>query len=104
MKILDDVYKATANEMPMTATDILVDWMDEHFRNGTFSEVSNMLDIADVKKMATQTLTGLLTISYHAKDKLGDSRNKIFQRALDDFRDRRGFSEERITRLIQRLS
>lgn len=104
MKILDEAYEATANERPILATDILIDWMDEHFRNGAFSEVSTMLDAIVLKKLDIQTITGILSLSYHAKEKIGDSRNIFFQKAIDDFRDRRGFSEERINRLIQRLS
>lgn len=83
---------------PQKGSDLAVSAMDDFFLENRFSTAEEVLLTVDVTRLSPATILALLSISYHAKDKL-PSRPKFFIRAKAELVDKLG--EERAERLTK---
>lgn len=64
------------------ATDALVWRLDRWLVGGEFEQVRRVLDRLDVDRLPTPVLTGVLTLTSHAREHLGEVRERFFARVM----------------------
>ena len=65
-----------------TATDALVGQIDAWLGEGRFDRVIALLERCDAERLAPDVLTGILSLTAHAKASLEPARPAFFERAM----------------------
>ncbi len=100
---LELAYNEAAKNKERSVTDILVAKLDSLCLSGNFEEAQKFLDIIDLYLLPKMAITGILTLSWHVKEKLGNSRVKFLERAISVLETKHGFSNDRLEKLISRI-
>lgn len=87
----------------LEAVDVLVDHFDDLFRAGAFDVAKNFLASIVPEQMPPKVLTGLLMITSHAREELGEARREFFWGARSALSNRWRLSQEEIESIDRRL-
>jgi hypothetical protein len=80
--LLRVAYEHVEAGRPVAATDALVGQLDAWLGAGHFDRVIALLERCDAERLAPDVLTGILSLTAHAKASLGPSRPAFFERAM----------------------
>ncbi len=86
--ILRVAYEGIANGRPIEATDHLVEKIDDALALGDFAAVTALMDATDVSLLPRESLTGMLMVTWHAKEHLQEPRARFFARVMETLRER----------------
>jgi len=81
----------------------VANWIDKALSEEKFSEVVEVLDGLDTDKLPVNIITGILTITIHAKNQLGDRRINFRNRCLTSLEYKHELSPERIKSITIRM-
>ena len=99
--LLAQCYLDSANK-PIAAVDRLVDRLDRLLLVGNLYRARNLLDALDTDRLAPNVLTGVLSITYHAKGVV--DHTGFLRRALHSLRHTWKLDENRLHRIEERFS
>lgn len=103
----DDILKAAYGKQeenkPREATDFLVEKLDALLMGNELNRVRMLLEQLDAHRLPPSALTGVLTLTRHAKQELAEEHLRFFERAMKALETTWSFSEERRNRIAERL-
>lgn len=88
----------------LDAVDLLVEHFDELFLAGEFEAARRMFPRLDPQKLTPKVLTGVLMVSAHAREELGEARVEFFARAQSALAEKWKLSSETIQSVVRRLT
>ena len=102
-KLITEVYTKVDLGYPIAAVDLLIDQIDKLFTDNEISCVKMILNRIDVNRLPPQVLSGILSLTWHGKEVLGDTRIKFFERSMDALKNTWKLSIERLNKIEERL-
>lgn len=103
VRLVDNAARAIADLDEIQAIDIFVDRLDGLFQAGEFEAARHVLAELDPRRFPPKVLTGVLMISSHAREELGDSRSDFFERVKSALVDTWHLSPEAVGSISRRL-
>lgn len=102
-RVVQITYEQVDIGCPIAATDLLVYEIDTWLSAGEYWKVRVVLDCLDPDRVPPQVITGVLSTTWLAKDKLEPSRCVFMARALSALEQTWGLSVERREKIVFRL-
>lgn len=101
-RILAGALEALSRGSEIAAGDALVEHFDDLFLAGEFDVARRLLARIDPRQLPPKVLSGLLMVSKHAKEALGDERIAFFERAREALAATWGLPSERVEAICRR--
>ncbi|EYF05910.1 ImmA/IrrE family metallo-endopeptidase [Chondromyces apiculatus] len=101
-RVLKEALALCAAGRDIAAVDLLVDHLDDLFDAGEFQVARRALELLDPHKLTPKVLTGVLMVSDHMREQLGEARARFFERVRSALADTWSLDPERIERVTQR--
>jgi Zn-dependent peptidase ImmA (M78 family) len=102
-EVLGWAYDEAARARPVAATDLLLYHLDELLAGGEVLRVCLLLDRLDAHRLPPNVLTGVLSLTWHAREALGDVRTRLFNRCMQALEETWRVSSERREGIAERL-
>ena len=102
-EVLESAYEKDALGLDLAATDLLVERLDALLTGNELARVKVILNELDENRLSPGVLTGILTLTWHAKSDLGEVRTVLYERVMHALETQYGVSEERRQRIQERL-
>lgn len=102
-QVLQEAYFTYEQGLPMRTSDVLAEWIDRHCKQGDFDSVKTLLNNLEGSRLPPAALTGVLSITSHAKEFLGETRKQFFTRTMEVLRTLYQLPEDRLTSIEERL-
>jgi transcriptional regulator with XRE-family HTH domain/Zn-dependent peptidase ImmA (M78 family) len=102
-RAIGDAVRAVEHERETDAVDLLVDHFDDLFLAGEFDAAGRALNKLDPQRLPPKVLTGVLMVSAHAREQLGDARVQFFARVRSALAETWGLGPEAIDAIARRL-
>lgn len=100
---LERAYAEVAADRPLAATDALLDHLDKALSAGDTASACAVLDRLDASRLSPNVLTGVLSLSWHAREVLGGAHERAFERAMAALESTWKLPPERRERIAARL-
>jgi hypothetical protein len=100
--VLAMAYEHVQGGRPMMATDTLVQQLDRWLVEGEIEHVRLALEKLDPSRCPPEVLTGVLSLTWHAKERL-PTRGAFFERAMEALDRIWGLPSERLAMVAERL-
>lgn len=89
---------------PLRAGDLIVEQIDRLLTAGKFDRVVDILRLIDPDKFPSNVLTGVLSVTWHAKAELSEEHERFLHDVLEALETTWNFPEDRIRKIKERLS
>ncbi len=97
------VYGHVAAGHPIAATDMLVGYIDDLMYENEFGRVRVILAMIDADRVPPQVSTGVLMVTWYAKEDIGNARAEFFERVVASLETTWRLSHEAIESVKARL-
>lgn len=100
---LKAAYARVARKLPREATDHLVEHLDALLAGNELTRVRTILERIETTRLPPGVLTGVLSLTWHAREALADARTGFFERVMQALETTWEVSEDRRRSIAERL-